>query len=90
MNGWRVAPGLHQPGQHDIGVERAVAFDDVAFPVQPQLLPGQVLHQQSAQLVFVEAVELVQQVGSAHGCPCFLGGSGERLEFRHSPVPHVV
>jgi len=47
---------------HAVGVERSVARDGVALPVQPELLFGQVLDQQAAQLRGVEVLEFLEKV----------------------------
>lgn len=63
-----------------IGIERRVALNGVRFPIQPELLLGQVLHQQAAQLRSVEVLELLEKVIgvlAGHGSimPQEMGGS---------------
>ena len=54
-----------QAGENQVGVERPVPLDGVGLPVQAQLLTGEVLHQQAAELVLVQAFELGQEIAAA-------------------------
>lgn len=67
-----MAPFFHQTRQHQIGVERRVAFDGAGFPVQPEFLFGEMFHQQTAQLLLVQMIELGKQVVGAGRIRCWL------------------
>ena len=57
-------------------LKRLIAFNRIGFPIQAQLLSGQVLDQQAAQLLFIQIVELRQQV--------VVGGDGHATILRSS------
>ena len=63
---WRMASVLHQPGQHQVGVECGVTLDGAGFPIQAQFLFGEVFNQQPAQLLFVQVVELREEAVGFH------------------------
>lgn len=57
----RVAEFRYYARLHHIGVERRVACDGIALPVQTEFLFGEVFYQQAAELLGVEVLKLRQK-----------------------------
>ena len=68
-----LAPFSAMTGQHQIGIERGIAFDGAGFPGQAELLLGQMFNQQAAQLAFIQRLQLPEQ--ATHVFVCHVHGS---------------